>query len=69
MNASRNTVMVGTTAVIAAPPEPPPFPVQAVVEEQDTCLILDIGPVLREPGEDYPRLVKRMRRQRPRAHN
>lgn len=57
---------VGATAVTVAPPEPSPFMVQAVVEEQDSCLVLDAEPVLREPAETYPRLVRQANEQRPR---
>jgi hypothetical protein len=58
---------LGSTTVTIAPPDEAPFPVQAVVEEQDTCLILDIEPVIRKPMESFPRLVRQANEQRPRT--
>lgn len=59
-------VIVGSTAVSVAAPEAAPFPVQAVVEEQDTALVLDMEPVLRPPRQSTTALVKAMQQQRPR---
>jgi len=66
LSGAARRAIVGATAVTAAPPDAAPFPVQAVVEEQDTALILDLEPVLRPPQQSYPALVSAMRQQRPR---
>jgi hypothetical protein len=59
------TVTVGSTAVTAAPAAAAPFPVQAVVEEVDTCLVLDSDPAVHEPPQSYPDLVREMATQKP----
>jgi len=61
------TAVIGNTGVTTSPPDAAPFTVQAVVEEQDTGLILDIEPVLRPPRESYPALVRGMQQQRQRT--
>jgi len=58
--------VIGATAVTVTPPDAAPFPVQAVIEEQDTALILDMEPVLRPPRQSTPALVSAMQQQRPR---
>lgn len=51
--------------VMAAPPEDPPFWVEANVEEQDTCRVLADRGLIREPRESYQRLVRDMEEGRP----
>lgn len=46
--------------VAAAPLELPPFPVDAVAEEQDTARVLGDADVLLEPDESYAQLVREM---------
>lgn len=58
-------VRIDTLAVTVAPPQPVPFDIDAVVEEQDTALVLDIEPIIREPQEDYAELVDGMIEQQP----
>jgi len=55
----------GRVRVAAAPASQPPFPVQAMAIEQDTTLLLDDTTGLREPSEDYPRLITQMASARP----
>jgi hypothetical protein len=62
---SPREAVIGATTVTAAPPGAAPFSVQAVVEEQDTGLILDIEPVIQPARESYPVLVRGMQEQRP----
>jgi hypothetical protein len=56
---------IGRVRVTAALASQPPFPVQAMAIEQDTALLLDDTTGLREPPEDYPRLITRMASPRP----
>ena len=57
---------IGTVELSIAPPELPPFAFDAIVEEQDTCLLFSPNPEIREPCEDYKTLVFRMITQQPR---
>ena len=43
-----------------------PENIDAIVEEQDTCLLLGKTPVIKTPADDFPALVKKMERQKPR---
>jgi hypothetical protein len=43
-----------------------PDTIDALVEEQDTCLVLGNSPVIKTPLESFPALVKKMERQKPR---
>lgn len=57
---------IGPVELIIAPPELPPFKVDAIVEEQDTNLLLGIAPYISEPYESYEKLVSQMISQQPR---
>jgi len=59
--------IIGSTELTIAPPELPPFAVDAIVEEQDTNLLLGVEPEIREPYESYSTLVSQMITQQPRA--
>ena len=43
-----------------------PDNIDAIVEEQDTCLLLGKAPVIKTPVESFPALVKKMEQQNPR---
>jgi hypothetical protein len=57
---------IGPVELIIAPPELPPFKVDAIVEEQDTGLLLGVAPKISEPYESYDKLVSQMITQQPR---
>ena len=42
-----------------------PDNIDAVVQEQDTCLLLGQTPVIKPPVETFPVLVKKMKQQKP----
>lgn len=44
-----------------------PGNIDAIVEEQDTCLLLGITPFIKTPVDNFPALVKKMEQQTPRA--
>ena len=44
-----------------------PDNIDAIVEEQDTCLLLGKKPFIKTPVESFPALVKKMEQQKPRA--
>lgn len=44
-----------------------PDNIDAVVQEQDTCLLLGQTPVIKTPVEKFPELVEKMKRQKPRT--
>jgi hypothetical protein len=58
---------IGSIEITVTPTENPPFSVDAVVEEQDTSLVLGTRPVIRGTRESYGLLVKKMIRQQPLA--
>ena len=58
-------IPIDRTSVLVAPPDAAPFDPDTVVEEQDTALVLDIDPIIRESGEEYPELVSNMVDQEP----
>ena len=58
---------IGSIEITVAPPEYPPFEIDAIVEEQDTSLILGVEPEIRYPGESYDSLVNHMYVQQPRS--
>ena len=47
----RREAMVRSVRVVAAPEDMKPFPVDAIVFEEDTFLVLSAEPVLKEPAE------------------
>jgi hypothetical protein len=49
----------------AAPADTPPFPVEAVVAEEDTYLVLSAEPVLREPQEHPLRILQAVHEAEP----
>ena len=61
------SIKLGPVALTAAPAASAPFPVQAEVEEVDTCLVLESDPAVREPRASYPTLVRDMIAQEPRT--
>lgn len=60
-------MIIGSIEITVAPPQCPPFAVDAVVEEQDTSLVLGTEPAIRETRESYSLLVRKMIRQKPLA--
>lgn len=67
MFAEHYTTTVGAVEITVAPDADPPGNVDAVVEEQDTALLLGGVPVLRDTAESYSELVVAMQRQTPLA--
>lgn len=57
--------MENSTKIHVILPSQRPDNIDAVVEEQDTCLLLGTEPVLRETKEDYATLVRKMEQQKP----
>ncbi len=53
--------------ITIAPVEQPPFNADAIVEEQDTHLLLSVEPGIRYPAESYKSLVNHMIIQQPRS--
>ncbi len=51
--------------IMISPPDSVSRSFDAVVEEQDTALVLDIEPVIRQPKEDYSIIVDEMIEQQP----
>lgn len=49
--------MVGGVRLVAAPPDQPPFPVEAIVAEEDTYLVLSAKIDLRVPAEHPLRVM------------
>ena len=58
-------ISVGSYRIVAAPIDKPPFLVDAVVEEEDTFLVLSADTKVREPKEDLMRLMTRLIETRP----
>jgi len=61
-------VTIGNVAIRFGPRQRPPFPVSAIVVEQDTAMVLDEEPVLYAPNESLQRLreeVERFREPEP----
>ena len=57
---------IGPIELVIAPPELSPFKFDAIVEEQDTNLLLGVAPQISEPYESYDKLVSQMITQQPR---
>jgi hypothetical protein len=60
-------IFIGHLEFVIAPPELPPFKIDAIVEEQDTSLLLGVAPTIVEPNESYEKLVSQMISQQPRS--
>jgi len=56
---------LGPVHVVVAPGDAPPFPIQAVVVEEDTHLLLSSDGVVKEPDEDFEELVSAAGTRRP----
>ncbi|MEX2525006.1 MAG: macro domain-containing protein [Gammaproteobacteria bacterium] len=52
-------------SITVSPPDSISRSFDAIVEEQDTALVLDIEPVIRQPEENYSALVDEMIEQQP----
>lgn len=52
-------------SLMVVPPDSVPRLCNAIVEEQDTALVLDTEPVIRQPEENYSVLVDEMIKQQP----
>jgi hypothetical protein len=59
------TTMMGKAAISVCTSDKLSLTVDAIVEEQDTNLILGTHPVIRDTEESYPALVRKMERQKP----
>ncbi len=59
------TVSVGSVDIVAAPKHRPPFPVDAVVFEEDTFLVLSADPEVGNPHEHQVQLMTRLIETRP----
>ena len=55
----------GPVLVVVAPPDRPPFPVEALVLEEDTFLVLSAEPIVVDPPEEPMRLMTRLIETRP----
>lgn len=56
---------LGPVHVVVAPPDRPPFPVEALILEEDTFLVLSAEPVVVDPPEEPMRLMTRLIETRP----
>jgi len=56
---------LGPVLVVVASPERPPFPVEALVLEEDTFLVLSAEPAVVDPPEEPMRLMTRLIETRP----
>lgn len=55
-------VYVGKVSIQVGPQQRPPFPVSAIVTEQDTAMVLDDDPVLYAPTDSLQRLREEVER-------
>ncbi|MCK5649373.1 MAG: hypothetical protein KAI22_10885 [Gammaproteobacteria bacterium] len=53
-DSSQFKMTIDTVDIHIAPEDQPPFPVIALVQEQDTSLVLEPDDELRDPGDDKP---------------
>lgn len=60
------TTFQSVDITLSKPDFTPPFDIDAFVEEQDTYLIMDIEPVMRDTNESYNSLINKMIEQQPR---
>jgi hypothetical protein len=58
-------IMMGKTTISICAADRQPLTADAIVEEQDTCLVLGTEPVIRDTRETYEALVSKMERQKP----
>ena len=65
MFAEHYTTTVGPIEITVAPPGYPPWTIDAIIEEQDTNLLLGDTNVIRDTGESYDALVGKMNIQAP----
>ena len=65
MFAEHYTTTVGPIEITVAPPEQPPWNVDAIVEEQDTSLLHGESHLIRDATESYETLINKMQRQSP----
>ena len=65
MFAEHYTTTVGPVEITVAPPEPAPWYADAIVEEQDTGLLLGEPHLLRDTTESYETLIGKMQDQSP----
>jgi len=63
MFAEHYTTTVGPIEITVAPPEQPPWDVDAIVEEQDTSLLHGDTHLVRDTVESYETLIGKMQRQ------
>ncbi|MGH8119455.1 MAG: hypothetical protein ACRESK_02455 [Gammaproteobacteria bacterium] len=65
MTAEHYTTTVGRIEITVAPPGQPPWRLDAIIEEQDTSLLLGDTHVIRDTCESYTALVGKMKIQAP----
>ena len=53
-------ISLGSVRIVAAPEDRPPFPVDAVVFEEDTFLVLSANPEVRDPNEPLLQVMTRV---------
>ena len=58
-------ITTGTVEISIYPESQLPYMVDAIVEEQDTNLLLDMNPVIQNTRESYRTLVNKMGQQKP----
>ena len=63
MLAEHYTTTIGPIEITVAPPEDPPYGVDVIVEEQDTCLLLGGTHIIRDTEDGYNALIGKMQRQ------
>ena len=59
------SIIIGPVEISVCTADQHPYTVDAIVEEQDTNLLLDTKPVIQDAQESYRSLVKKMNRQKP----
>jgi len=60
-------ISVGKLKVVAAPKDTPPFPVEAMVFEEDTFLVMSADPTPRDPKVSMVRVMTRLIETQPRV--
>ena len=58
-------ILYGNVRIVAAAPEDPPIPVDAIAVEEDTYLTLSTKPELTYPREDFNELIECMANDKP----
>ncbi len=59
------SIIIGPVEISVCTADQHPYTVDAIVEEQDTNLLLDTKPVIQDTQESYRSLIKKMNRQKP----